>query len=52
MALLANNIGVQNTLLIGGFVCVIGSLIFGSRLKKMRTALNALYQKKDSPQNS
>jgi MFS family permease len=41
---LANNIGVQSTLLIGGLVCVIGSLIFGSRLGKMRIALNDMYQ--------
>jgi MFS family permease len=42
---LASRIGAPNTLAIGGGFCVVGSVVFASRLKAMRHVLHPIYRK-------
>jgi MFS family permease len=42
---LANRIGAQNTLLMGGGVCIAGAALFATRLRTIRETLHPVYRK-------
>jgi MFS family permease len=42
---LANRIGAQNTLLMGGGVCIAGAALFATRLRTIRETLHPIYRK-------
>lgn len=43
---LASRIGAQNTLMIGGIFCILGSVVFASKLTSLRSLLYPIYEKK------
>jgi hypothetical protein len=43
---LASRIGTPNTLLIGGFICILGSIMFARQLPKLRPLVRSIYVKK------
>jgi MFS family permease len=43
---LASRIGAPNTLLIGGLACILGSIMFGRQLPKLRPLVRSVYVKK------
>ncbi len=42
---LASRIGAPGTLAVGGFLCVVGGVVFASRIKTMRKSLHPIYRK-------
>ena len=42
---LANRIGAPNTLMIGGILCIVGSLLFTKQLPKMRRSMRVVYRR-------
>jgi MFS family permease len=42
---LANKIGAPNTITIGGFFCILGSLAFSTQLPKLRRLVRPIYHK-------
>jgi len=42
---LANYIGAPNTVIIGGIVCVLGSIVFTKQLPGLKNIVRPLYQK-------